>query len=109
MPRHAMEQLTEAMFYVLMSLCETPRCGVRIVEEIERRTEGEVRLGPATLYTVLAKFEKEKYIKEIKVEGRSRTYAITEKGLSAYRTELARLRACLVAAEKGEEKYGEEK
>ena len=103
MPKRAMELLTESMFYVLMSLTDAPRCGIRIAEFIEKRTAGRVRLGPATLYTVLAKFEKEKYIKEVKVEGRQRTYAITERGLEAYHGEVARLRACLRDAEGGEE------
>ena len=38
-------------------------------------------MGPATLYTILGKFEAEQYIQETAVEGRKRTYAITEKGL----------------------------
>lgn len=100
MPKRAMEQLTESMFYVLMSLTVKPRCGIDIAACIEKRTEGRVKPGPATLYTVLAKFEQEKYIKEIKVEGRRRTYRITERGMEAYRAEVARLRACLADTEK---------
>ena len=103
MPRKAMELLTESMFYVLLSLTDAPRCGIDIADVIEKKTRGRVKLGPATLYTVLAKFEKEKYIKEVKVEGRRRTYAITERGLAAYREEVERLRACLRDAEGGEE------
>ena len=56
-------------------------------------------LGPATLYTVLGKFEKEGYIAETEVEGRKRTYRITSKGLDAYRAELERLRACIADAD----------
>ena len=106
MPKRAMELLTESMFYVLMSLTAESRCGIDIAEFIEKRTGGRVRLGPATLYTVLGKFEKEAYIKEVKVEGRRRTYAITERGREAYREEVERLRACLRDAE-GEEEHHE--
>lgn len=102
MPRKAMETLTESMFYVLMALCAGPMCGIDIAEWIEKRTAGRVRIGPATLYTILAKFESEKYIREIAVEGRRRTYAVTGKGGDAYAAELARLRQCVVDAEKGE-------
>ena len=102
MPRKAMELLTESMFYVLMSLSREPMCGIDIAQDIERRTRGRVQLGPATLYTVLGKFEKEKYIREIEVEGRKRTYRITEKGMNAYREEVERLRACLGDAENAE-------
>ena len=100
MPKRAMEQLTESMFYVLMSLTVKPRCGIDIAACIERRTQGRIKIGPATLYTLLAKFEQEKYIKEIRVEGRRRTYRMTERGHEAYLAELERLRACLADAEK---------
>ena len=100
MPKRSMEQLTESMFYVLMTLTVKPRCGIDIAACSERRTRGRIRIGPATLYTVLAKFEQEKYIKEIRVEGRRRTYRITERGLEAYRAEVERLRICLTDAER---------
>ena len=51
--------------------------------------------APATLYTILGKFEKEGYIQEVSVEGRKRTYAITDKGREAYQTEQARLWHCI--------------
>ena len=105
MPKKSMEQLTESMFYVLMTLTVKPRCGIDIAACIERRTEGRIKIGPATLYTVLAKFEQEKYIKEIRVEGRRRTYRITERGMEAYRAETERLCACLADAQK---EWGEE-
>ena len=94
-----MESLTESMFYVLMALCRGPMCGIDIAGTVERLTDGRLQIGPATLYTVLAKFEQEKYIKEVKVEGRRRTYEITEKGRAAYRAELARLHQCITDAE----------
>lgn len=99
MPKHAMELLTESMFYVLMALREGEMCGADAAEYISRRTGGRVQPGPATLYTILAKFEKEKYIRETAVDGRKRTYAITEKGLAAYDAELLRLRRCVTDAE----------
>ena len=99
MPKKAMEMLTESMFYVLMSFSRGPMCGIDVAEDIARRTGGRLRMGPATLYTVLGKFEKEKYIKEIAVEGRKRTYQITDKGRMAYQEELTRLYQCIADAE----------
>ena len=60
-----------------------------------RRTAGRVKLGPGTLYTLLAKFQDEGLIAETSVDGRKRTYQITEKGREAFREELARLRSCV--------------
>ena len=100
MPKKAMDVLTESMFYVLMSFHSGPMCGIDIAEEIERCTNGRLRIGPATLYTILGKFEKENYIEEISVEGRKRTYQITELGRAAYCEELTRLRHCMEDAER---------
>lgn len=101
MPKKSMDILTESMFYVLMALYKEPMCGIDAAAFIEQRTNGRLRIGPATLYTVLAKFEKEKYIQEVLVEGRKRTYKITDKGRRAYEEELARLKQCVLDAEGG--------
>ena len=95
MPKKSMESLTETMFYVLMAFCKGAMCGIDVADYIEKQTKGRILIGPATLYTILAKFEKEKYIKEIQVEGRKRTYEITEKGLTAYKEEVERLKQCV--------------
>ena len=105
MPKKALDSLTESMFYVLMAFSTGPMCGIAISEFIERKTGGTVKLGPATLYTILGKFENVKYIKEIEVDGRKRTYEITDKGLEAYRDEVMRLRRCLADADSERSEY----
>ena len=99
MPKKAMEILTESMFYVLMALSRGPMCGIDIAAWITAKTRGRVSLGPATLYTILGKFEKEQYIADTQVDGRKRTYRITSRGSDAYRTELERLRSCIADAD----------
>ena len=81
MPRRPLENLTESMFYVLLALRRGPMCGMEIAAFLERATNGRLRIGPATLYTVLSKFEEVKYIEQIAVEGRKRTYRITHRGV----------------------------
>lgn len=107
MPKKSMDVLTESMFYVLMALRQGPMCGIDIAAFIEQRSHGRLRIGPATLYTILGKFEKEKYILETGVEGRKRTYRITDKGQAAYADELLRLRTCLADAEGGQQNDGQ--
>ena len=102
MPKKSMETLTESMFYVLMAMKNGDMCGIDIAEWIDRRTNGRVTIGPATLYTLLGKFEKEKYICETMVSGRKRTYMLTDKGKTAYENELIRLKSCISDAEEGE-------
>lgn len=87
--------LTEPMFYVLMSFLHRDMCGIDITEFVEQKTHGRVRLGPGTLYTLLGKFLDGGLIEETEVDGRKRTYRITQKGREAYQEELERLRACV--------------
>ena len=87
--------LTEPMFYVLMSFLHQDMCGIEITEFVERKTGGRLRLGPGTIYTLLGKFQDERLIEETQIEGRKRTYRLTEKGREAYLEELERLRACV--------------
>ena len=94
--------LTEPMFYVLMSFLSRDMCGTEITEFVERRTRGRVRLGPGTLYTLLAKFQDEGFIQETEVDGRKRTYRLTDQGRQAYHEELDRLRACVLDGEEEE-------
>lgn len=108
MPKKAMEILTESMFYCLMALTRCPMCGIDIAAFVEGKTRGRVQLGPATLYTILGKFEKEGFIAETAVSGRKRTYAITAKGMEAYEEEIARLRQCILDAETPDDAWIEE-
>lgn len=99
MSKHFTGPLTETMFYVLMALMRETMCGIEIGAYVENVTEGRVRIGPGTLYTILAKFSEETWIREVQVSGRKRTYAITELGKEGYLAEVQRLRRCLCDAE----------
>ena len=99
MAREPLKVLTESMFYVLLSLLRQERCGTEIVQYVDDATAGRVPLGPGTLYTILAKFEEVGLIRETAVEGRKRTYVLTDEGRARYEEELVRLRSCLADAE----------
>ena len=100
MAREPLRVLTESMFYVLLSLLRQERCGTEIVEFVDNTTAGRVPLGPGTLYTILGKFVEERLIVETAVEGRKRTYRITERGRALYRQELSRLKLCVEDGER---------
>ena len=82
-----------------MSFLKQDMCGTDITEFVEAKTGGRVKLGPGTLYTLLAKFQDEGLIRETQVEGRRRTYSLTERGRAAFREELERLRSCVLDGE----------
>ena len=100
MAREPLRVLTESMFYVLLSLLRQERCGTEIVEFVDNTTAGRVPLGPGTLYTILGKFVEERLIEETAVEGRKRTYRITERGRALYRQEMSRLKLCVEDGER---------
>lgn len=90
MPREQFQNLTEPMYYILVSLIEE-RCGVDIMTSVEEISRGRVNVGPGTLYALLGRFEKEGMIRETEVVGRKRSYIITDKGLEILKDEYNRL------------------
>lgn len=91
MPREQFQNLTEPMYYILLALVRE-NCGVDIMNSVDRISKGRIKVGPGTLYALLGKFEKEKIIRETKVEGRKRSYIITSKGMEILEEERERLR-----------------
>ncbi len=90
MAREQLQTLTEPMYYILMALLKE-RCGVDIMEAVLEISNGRVKVGPGTLYALLGKFEKENIIMETEVQGRKRSYIITDKGKEILVEEYKRL------------------
>ena len=104
MARAKFQTLTEQMFYIL--LCLKEECyGMDIMEQVSARTDGRVSMGPGTLYNLLEQFLEAEMIRETKVEGRRRSYILTEKGSEVLQREVNRLRKQL---EDYMESFGEE-
>ena len=92
MPREKFHTLTEQMFYVL--LCLKNECyGMDILDQVPAMTAGRVSVGSGTLYNLLEQFLAEGFIRETKVEGRRRSYLITEKGADMLEKEYQRIQA----------------
>ena len=62
------------------------------MERVARMTEGQVVIGPGTLYSLLESFQLEGFIQVTRVEGRKRSYRITGKGRLRLEEEVRRLR-----------------
>ena len=92
MPRAKFQTLTEQMFYVL--LCLTNECyGMDILDQVPAMTGGRVNVGSGTLYNLLEQFLEEGFIRETKVEGRRRSYLLTDKGADMLEKEYQRIQA----------------
>ena len=92
MARAKFQTLTEQMFYTL--LCLKEECyGMDILDRIPNMTDGRVKIGSGTLYTLLEQFLEAEMIRKTKVEGRKRSYILTDKGREMLKSEYERLQA----------------
>jgi len=106
-PRETEEQLplTPAMFHVLLALAEEEMHGYAILKEVERRTEGKVRLSAGTLYGIIKRLNEEGWIVESNKrpaagldDERRRYYRLTEVGRRVAVSEAQRLEELLKMA-----------
>lgn len=98
MAREQFQTLTEPMYYVLLALLNECR-GVDIMLRVETLSKGRVEVGPGTLYALLPKLEKGKYIRQTKEEGRQRWYIITESGRELLEQDIARMKQQIADSE----------
>ena len=90
--------LTPAMFQVLVALADGEKHGYAIGKEVARRTDGQVQLRAATLYTVIKRFLADDLIEESPArpdpaldDERRRYYRLTERGRKVAVAEAQRL------------------
>lgn len=99
------DALTPAVFHVLLALASGDRHGYAVMKEVLRLSDGEVRLGPGTLYGTLQRLIESGLVVEAPragprtVEGRARRYyRMTGKGRQALDSEVRRLETLVRAA-----------
>ncbi len=94
--------LSPQEFQILLSLADRDRHGYGIMQEVEARTGGSMRLGPGTLYGAIKRMRGPGLIAEAeeRVEGdeRRRYYRLTSLGRAVAVAEAARLAALVEAA-----------
>lgn len=92
MPRTKFHTLTEQMFYVLLCLRQEC-CGMDILDKVPQMTGSRVSVGSGTLYNLLEQFLEEGFIRETRVEGRRRSYLLTDRGREVLQKEYDRILA----------------
>lgn len=96
--------LSEAVFEILLSLVDQSRHGYAIMQEVEERTQGRVRLGPGTLYGAIKRLRAQGLLEETEQDAvpgedeRRRYYRLTRLGREVAVVEAQRLERLLGAA-----------
>src|SRR5262245_8168157 len=89
--------LPRATLHILLSLLEGDRHGYAIIQDVEQRTEGELRLSAGTLYRSVARMVEQGLITEVNKrrtradDERRRYYRLTAFGTAVARAEVRRL------------------
>jgi DNA-binding PadR family transcriptional regulator len=90
--------LPPATFHILMAIAEEDRHGYAIIQDVERRTHGEVRLSAGTLYRSIQRMLEQGLLVESQErpapeedDERRRYYRITPFGEAVARAETRRL------------------
>ncbi len=93
--------LTEAVFYILLSLYQ-PMHGYGIIQNIAELSNGRVNLGAGTLYGAINTLVEKGWIvpAQTEEESRKKNYVITELGKEVVAFEMERLEELLKNGEK---------
>ena len=90
--------LTPAVFHILLALSDQERHGLGVMDDVERRTDGAVLLGPGTLYGTIKRMVASNLIEESERrrvpeedDTRRRYYRLTRLGRQVVTFEAERL------------------
>ena len=90
--------LTPAMFHILLALADKERHGYHIMREVDERTNGNVKLGPGTLYGSIKRMMADGLVEELDErpdpeldDERRRYYRLTDFGFRVASAEAQRL------------------
>jgi DNA-binding PadR family transcriptional regulator len=90
-----MTPLTPAVFHILLALAGGKRHGYGITKEVLRQTDGQVRMGPGTLYGTLQRLLDQDWVEAVegpdKADERRRYYRLKGLGRRALEAEVERM------------------
>jgi DNA-binding PadR family transcriptional regulator len=103
---HDLLPLPPAQLHILLALADGDKHGYAVMSEVERMTDGEVSMGPGTLYGAIKRMLNADLIEESDNrpdpeldDERRRYYRVTGYGARVLTAELARLEQLVRAAE----------
>ena len=84
--------LSPHQFHILLALIDGERHGYALIQDIDRRTGGDLRLGTGTLYTAIARLVELGLLADAgRNDDRRRYYRLTTMGRAVLKAETVRL------------------
>lgn len=87
-------RLTPAYFHILLAVATEPSHGYAIMQTVQERTQGAVRLGPGSLYWAIRRLVEAGLMEEVappdpdREDARRRDYALTPLGRDVLKREV---------------------
>ena len=104
--------LSEAVFFILLSLSPGPKHGYAIMKDVEALSDTRVSLSTGTLYGALKRLLEGGWVRRFDDDGNEtgrqrKAYALTELGKGILEAETARMQNLVVVAQKRSQVGGE--
>lgn len=98
--------LTPAVFHILLALADGEKHGYGIMQDVIHITNGQIKMGPGTLYGTIKRMLESAFIEEAEArpdpaldDERRRYYRLTDWGAKVARAEAQRLESLVRAAQ----------
>lgn len=97
--------LTEATFFILLSLSAAPKHGYAIMKDVRELSHGRIVFSTGTLYGAIKRLLDQSWIKRVQdpepnpTDRERKAYALTDKGRKVVNAEMERLKSLLATAQ----------
>jgi len=97
--------LTEATFFILLSLAPAPKHGYAIMKDVKELSNGRIKFSTGTLYGAIRRLLEQGWIKRVTdpvpnpTDRERKAYSLTDKGRKMVNAEVERLKSLLSTAE----------
>lgn len=97
--------LTEATFFILLSLSPSPKHGYAIMKEVRELSNGRIKFSTGTLYGAIRRLLEQGWIERVAdpepnpTDRERKAYTLTDKGRKVVNAEVERLKSLLNTAE----------
>ena len=98
--------LTEATFFILLSLSPAPKHGYAIMKEVKSLSKGRIVFSTGTLYGALRRLLEQGWIKRVSdpepnpTDRERKAYTLTDKGRRIVNAEMERLKSLVATAQR---------